>query len=179
MKNVDIEAIYKNLGEFIVSFQWLENRFREIGWLILDPKRKNWPPKTLRTESFSKLINKVQKLYLELIDSIAPEDVEERKQTFKEIVKKTLALREYRNKLIHSAYIELKTSGQLFGLIRSNPRLKEDPLSGELLWDQEGLTKKSFEHGMTQMAEIAWQLNLHYIQLIHWAPFDKTKGLRE
>jgi hypothetical protein len=41
---MDIDTIYRKLGEFVVSFQWLENRFREIGWLILDPHRKHWPP---------------------------------------------------------------------------------------------------------------------------------------
>ena len=76
---MDIEVIYKNLGEFVVSFQWLENLFREIGWFIMDPERKYWPPKTWRTESTSKLMNEVQKLYCDLIDRIAPEDAEETK----------------------------------------------------------------------------------------------------
>lgn len=176
---MNIEVIHKNLGEFVVSFQWLENRFREIGWLIIDPKPKYWPPKTLRTENTSKLINKVQKLYCDLINKIAPEDAEERKQSFEEIVEKTHALRKYRNKLIHSAYIEIKASGQVFGLLRSNPRLEEDPISGGLLWDQEKLTENSFKDGMKQMAEIAWQLNLHYTQLIQWAPFDKARSVKE
>jgi len=172
MMNVDL--VYKKLGEFVVSFQWLENRFREIGWLIIDPKRIDWPPKSLRTESFSRLVDRVQKLYSALIDRIAPEDAEERKRAFKVIVKETHALSKYRNKLIHSAYIELKAGGEVLGLIRSNPRLKEDPTSGEVLWDQENLTEESFKSGMKRLADIAWKLNLHYIQLIHWAPFDEA-----
>ena len=165
---MNIEVIYKNLGEFVVSFQWLENLYREIGWFIIDPERKHWPPKTLRTDRTNILINKVQKLYCDVIDGIAPEDAEERKQSFEEIVEKTHALCKYRNKLIHSAYIEIKAGGQVFGLVRSNPKLKEDPISGELLWDQENLTANSFKDGMKQIAEIAWPLNLHYMQLIHW-----------
>lgn len=178
---MNIEAIYKNLGEFVVSFQWIESRFREIGWLIIDPERKYWPPKTLRTEDTNKLINKVKKLYCEVIDRIAPEDAEERKQSFEEIVEKIHALRKYRNKLIHSAYIDIKASasGEVFGLVRINPRLEEDPISNELLWDQENLTENSFKDGMKQMAEIAWQLNMHYMQLIHWAPFDKARSVKE
>lgn len=163
----------------MVSFQWLENRFREIGWLILDPKRTEWPPKSLRTESFSELIGKVQKIYSELINRIAPEDAEKRKRAFDAIVKETHSLRKYRNNLIHSAYIELKAGGEVLGLIRSNPRLKEDPISSELSWDQETLTEESFESGMKRMANIAIQLNLHYTQLIHWAPFDRVRDIKK
>ncbi len=176
MMNVDL--VYKKLGEFVVSFQWLENRFREIGWLILGPKRTEWPPKSLRTESFNELIAKVQKIYSELVNRISPEDAEERKMAFETIVRETQALRKYRNNLIHSTYIELKSGGEVLGLIRSNPKLKEDPLSNEVFWDQEALTEESFESGMKRMGDIAIQLNLCYTQLIHWAPFDRDRDAR-
>ena len=170
------DLIYKKLGEFVVSFQWLENRFREIGWLILDPKRTQQPPKSLRKESFGELIDKVHILYTRLIDNIAPKDAEERKQAFEAITRESHALRKYRNSLIHSAYIELKAGGEVFGILRSNPRLKEYPISNDLLREQEMLTEQSFEFGMKRMADVAMQLNLHYIQLIHWAPFDEVRG---
>ena len=172
---MDIDAIYRKLGEFVVSFQWLENRFREIGWLILDPHRKHWPPRALRNESFNTLVDKVQKLYLSLIDRLAPDDAEERKRAFQAIVTESHELRRYRNRLIHSAYIELKAGGEIIGLLRSNPTLKEEPTSDELLWDQEVLKDESFQSGMKRMAEVAFDLNMHYVQLIHWAPFDKTR----
>ncbi len=31
------EQLYRSIGEFIVSFQWIENKPREIDWFILDP----------------------------------------------------------------------------------------------------------------------------------------------
>jgi len=80
------DLIYKNLGEFVVFFQWLENRFREIGWLILDPKRTQWPPKSLRKENFGEFIDKVHSLYNRLIDSAAPQGAEERKQAFESLL---------------------------------------------------------------------------------------------
>jgi hypothetical protein len=40
-----IDMAYKSIGEFVVAFQWVENTYREIGWFILDPDRKIWPPK--------------------------------------------------------------------------------------------------------------------------------------
>nr|WP_057929649.1 hypothetical protein [Burkholderia ambifaria] len=33
------QAVYQRIGEFTVSFQWIENKLREIGWFILDPER--------------------------------------------------------------------------------------------------------------------------------------------
>jgi hypothetical protein len=172
---MDTDTIYRKLGEFVVSFQWLENRFREIGWLILDPHKKHWPPRALRNESFSAVVSKVEKLYLSLIDRLAPDDAEERKRTFQAIVTESHELRRYRNRLIHSAYIEVKAGGEVIGLVRSNPRLKEDSTSGELLWDREVLKDESFQSGMKRLAEVAFDLNMHYVQLIHWAPFDKTR----
>lgn len=175
---MNVNLVYQKLGEFVVSFQWLENRFREIGWLILDPKRTEWSPRSLRTESFNELIDKVQKMYFELISRISPEDADERKRAFEGIIRETNLLRLYRNNLIHSAYIELQSGGEVFGLIRSNPKLKEDPTSNKIFWDQEALTEESFESGMKRMADVAIQLNLHYTQLIHWAPFDRAGDAR-
>ena len=48
----------QRIGEFVVSFQSLENRIREIGWFILDPGRKEWPPKLLREETNAALFDK-------------------------------------------------------------------------------------------------------------------------
>jgi len=40
----DIDRAYRSIGEFVVAFQWIEDLYRQIGWFILDPERKNWPP---------------------------------------------------------------------------------------------------------------------------------------
>jgi hypothetical protein len=68
----DTDKIYQRIGEFVVTFQWLENKLREIGWLILDPARAEWPPKALREESNFALVNNVETLYIGLIDSLIP-----------------------------------------------------------------------------------------------------------
>jgi len=170
---MDVDTIYRKLGEFVVSFQWLENRFREIGWLILDPERNDWPPRALRDDTNHDLLVQVEKLYLDLIDRLAPRDAERRKESFQCLVSAAHELRRYRNRLAHSAYIELKAGGEIIGLLRSNPRLTEDRQTGEPMWDQEALTESSFDSGMDQMGKIAWDLNSHYVQLIHWAPFGR------
>ena len=67
MSNLNEGQIYRRIGELVVCFQWLENRIREIGWYILDPDRKEWPPRMLRDESTSLLFKKVQKLFLDAL----------------------------------------------------------------------------------------------------------------
>lgn len=176
---MNTDTIYHKLGEFVVSFQWLENRFREIGWLILDPERSHWPPLALREETNHDLLVKVEELYFKLIDRLSPDDAAERKELFRGLVADSHKMRRYRNRLAHSAYIELKAGGEVIGILRSNPRLKEDAETGELKWDQEALTEHSFEDGMKELGRIAWDLNMHYVQLIHWAPFDRKRGAEQ
>ncbi|GMQ83832.1 MAG: hypothetical protein BMS9Abin06_0575 [Gammaproteobacteria bacterium] len=61
------EKLYKRIGEFAVSFQWLENKLREIGLFILDPERSEWPPKSLRNLTNEKLIDKIHDLFIEAL----------------------------------------------------------------------------------------------------------------
>jgi hypothetical protein len=156
----------------VVSFQWLENRLREIGWLILDPNRNEWPPMALRNLSNNDLVDKVESLYVGLIDSLDVEDQEERKANFKLLMTACHDMRRYRNNLLHSAYIELKAGDNVMGILRSNPKVKVDPRSGELLFDQEMLSEEVILNEMGKLAELVFSLNMHYVQLIQWAPFD-------
>lgn len=134
----EYDKINQRIGELVVCFQWLENRFREIGWLILDPHRTEWPPKSLRNETNHDLLNKVGFLFIGLIDNLEIEDADKRKEEFLRLIAACHEIRQYRNNLLHSAYIELKGGSDVVGLMRSNPRLKVDPESGEPEFDQEG-----------------------------------------
>lgn len=58
------------------------------------------------------------------------------------------------------------------GILRSNPKIKIDPKSGEVLFDQEALTVKAINNKVKELGKLAFPLGQHYIQLIHWAPFD-------
>lgn len=64
---MDESYIYQRIGEFVVSFQWLEGKIRDIGWFILDPSRRDWPPKQLRNESTEKLFTKVEQLFIQAL----------------------------------------------------------------------------------------------------------------
>ena len=169
---MDTDKIYQRIGEFVVSYQWVEDKFRQIGWLILDPKRIDWPPKSLRNESSKDLIDKVAALYLDLIERLGPADRESKGRDFKSIVAGCHEMRKYRNNLLHSAFIEFKAGGEVVGLLRSNPKIKVDESSGDVLFDQEDLTEDAILEQIHKLADLAFPLGQHYMQLIAWCPFD-------
>lgn len=164
------EKIYQMIGEFVVSFQWLENRFREIGWFILDPGRKDWPPKQLRNEHTYDLIEKVDKLFEGAVGLMGLPETEERRKSFRSLADRFHKISKQRNRFLHSAYIELKAGAEVKALMRSNPKIKHDPDSHEFVFDQEILSEKSFKAEMKEMAEIAFAANAHYTQLTHRLP---------
>ena len=171
---VDEAKIYQRVGEFVVSFQWLENRIREIGWFILDPGRKNWPPMDLRNDTAAGLFAKVEKLFFVALPKckLGTELEAEFRSSFAENANRFHSLRRARNKILHSAYIELKAGGRVHGLIRSDPQLTVDSETGEPLFDQEMLSERSFEYEFKEMAELAMFFNRCYMQLAHRLPAE-------
>lgn len=166
------ELMYQRIGKFTVSFQWIENKLREIGWFILDPNRSNWPPADLRNLTNDKLIDRVHELFVQALPKCQlPQELEaDFKETFESSAKLLHQLRRDRNRILHSAFIELRAGGEVQGILRSNPKIQNDEESGEVLFDQEILTGESFAKEMAVMAELALSLNRAYLQLIHRYP---------
>jgi hypothetical protein len=168
-----IDATYKALGEFVIIFQWVENLYRQIGWFILDPERKQWPPMQLRTETNHALINKVTDLFVELTKSYAFENGVEKAKDMQELRAHFHDLRRYRNRLLHSTYIELKAGDEVRGYIRSNPEIGVDAETGELILDQEDFSAETIYVKIREYGEYMVRLNLIHVQLIHWYPFER------
>lgn len=166
------EKTYQRIGEFVVTFQWLEGKLREIGWFILDPDREQWPPTSLRDLTNHQLIEKVHDLFVKALPQCdLPSDLEqELRQSFDACAEELHQIRKDRNRILHSAFIELKAGGEVQGLVRSDPRLGVDEETGEILFDQECLTPDSFDKEMRRMAEAGVFLGRAYIQLIHRYP---------
>ncbi|MBK9165898.1 MAG: hypothetical protein IPM24_00360 [Bryobacterales bacterium] len=161
------ERVYQRIGEFAVSFQWIENKLREIGWLIMDPSRSNWPPIGLRSLTNERLIDRVHELFVDALPKCnLPDELEaDFKNSFASTVTVLHQLRRDRNRILHSAFIELKAGGEVQGLLRSNPKFQVEE-AGEPLFDQELLTPESFSKEMTLMGDVALFLNRAYLQLI-------------
>jgi hypothetical protein len=160
--------VYQRIGEFAVCFQWLENKLREIGWLILDPERAHWPPVGLRNLTNEKLIDRVHELFVQALPKckLDHELEEDFKLSFRSAVEAMHTLRRERNRILHSAFIELKAGGEVQGLLRANPKTQVDEETGETLYDHELLSSDSFSKEMKMIAEVAIFLNRAYIQLV-------------
>jgi hypothetical protein len=168
-----IDETHKALGEFVIVFQWVENLYRQIGWFILDPERKAWPPKQLRTEKNHELIDKVTNLLVELTKTYAFTNGAEKAKDMEELRAHFHALRKYRNRLLHSTYIELKAGGEVHGYIRSNPEIGVDAETGELIVDQEDFSAEVIYAKMREYGDFMLRLNFIRVQLIAWYPFAR------
>lgn len=163
------ERIWQRIGAFVVSFQWLENKMREIGWFILDPRRKDWPPKALRKGSLESLLDDVEKLFLTAIKKcrLDKELEDEYLESFPMHIQRFHKLRRARNRILHSAYIEVKAGGEVLALVRSDPKLIVDSETGEISIDQETLTEQSFDKEFGELAELSMFFGRCELQLIH------------
>jgi len=128
-----IDRAYKSIGEFVVTFQWIENTYRQIGWFILDPEHKNWPPRALRKEKNWELLEKVTNLFQQLVDTYDLPGAEEKIQQLLELTDKFRILKDYRNSLLHSVFVELKSDGEVVGILRSDPKWVLDSETGKFI----------------------------------------------
>ncbi|MDP2594823.1 hypothetical protein [Alteromonas stellipolaris] len=172
----DESRVYQRIGEFVVSFQWIENKLREIGWFIIDPERVVWPPEKLRNIRNEELVDRVHEMFIQAISKCAlgSDQEQEFKVSFDSCAKDLHELRISRNNILHSAFIEFKAGGVVQGLLRSSPKMKINEESGEPIFDQEFLTPDSFEQDMKKMGEAAFFLNRAYTQLIHRYPQENA-----
>lgn len=173
------DLIYQRIGKFTVTFQWVENKLREIGWFILEPDSSNWPPADLRNLTNEKLIDRVHELFVQALPRCQlPQELEsDFKERFESSVKLLHQLRRERNRILHSAFIELKAVGEVQGILLSNPKFQVDEESGKAIIDQEILTRESFEKEMKMIAEVALFLNRAHLQLIHRYPNGGAQAL--
>ena len=168
-----LASTHQALGEFVIVFQWVENIYRQIGWFILDPARKQWPPMQLRKETNRSLINKVTDLYVALTNRYAFPNGAEKAKEMLALREYFHTLRKYRNRLLHSTYIELKAGGEVHGYVRSNPEVGVDPDTGELIYDQEDFSAEHIYSKLREYGDYMFQLNINHVQLIHWHPFTR------
>ena len=149
---------YQRIGEFVVSFQWIEDQFRQMGWFMLDPEMTNFPNEELREETNHQLLNKVAVLHDDFIAKYQIDTTKGYQLDFKALVARFHDLRKYRNNLLHSAYQELKAGGEVMGMLRAN--LKSDDPTLIDASDVEGI--------MRGIGHDVMHLCLYFTQLKHW-----------
>lgn len=166
------DRIYQRIGEFVVVFQWLEDKLRQIGWFLIDPRRINWPPTGLRNLSNAALIDEVHRL---LVDALPKCDLGEELEadlldSLERCVRDLHNLRRFRNVILHSAYIELKAGGKTQEILRVDPKLQIDE-HGEPQIDQELLSEDSWAAETALMASAGLFLNRVHTQVLARYPY--------
>lgn len=157
-KDFNEALFYQRVGEFVVSFQWLENQFRQIGWFTIDPEMINFPNDELREESNNALLNKVVTLHDEFIVRYQIDTRIGYHVDFPKLVAQFHELRKFRNNLLHSSYHELKAGGEVMGIMRANPKARDFDL----------IEASDIEAVMKDIAPYILQLNFYFTQLKHW-----------
>jgi len=169
----DVDRAFQALGEFVIAFQWVENKYREIGWFILDPERKRWPPRALRTESNARLIDGVTKLYTQRTRTYQFPNGAEKAKDFLSLRDQFHTLRQHRNSFFHSTFTEIKTAGEVAGYLRSDVRPPHKSNAGGAHCAHEWLSADAIYKVIGEYAEPSFRLGQHFVQLVHWYPFER------
>jgi hypothetical protein len=169
----DIEGVHQAIGEFVVFFQSIEDLYRQIGWLLVDPERKAWPPNAFRKESNADLVNKVTNLFVTTTKQFDFPNGAEKAEEAENLRNTFHTLRKFRNKVVHSAYHEVVAGGQVASILRSSPKVTVDPDTGEVEYDQEAFDVKAIRNALGQHVQAFFVLHSLRVQLIHWHPFDQ------
>lgn len=164
--------LYQSIGELVVATQWVECRYRELGWFIEDPERTTWPPRMLRKESLAQLIDVVTEKFGELIRTSTFANGGRFAQIAESVRVAAHELRSYRNQVLHSAFIELKAGGEVVGYLRTDAKRGVDPDTGEFIGQLEDISEEAVRSKVATFSEACCQLNMMYVQAIHWYGID-------
>lgn len=169
----DIEDIYTAIGQFVVFFQMCEDTYREIGWLIVDPERRNWPPRQFRRQRTVELIEDVTNAFINLTSSHTFPNGEEKAREADELRRSFHALRNFRNRILHSVYTEIVVDKKVVEITRTNPRTIVDPETGDVQFDQEPISPETITNVIAENAVAVFKLFQLKTQLVHWNPYAR------
>jgi hypothetical protein len=167
---VDEDAIYRQVGRFVVSFQLLQTQLVSLASLATDPDSAGWNAQNeLWRLWFTALVDRTGEAVAEFTKTYRGE-VPEFQERVDHLLDRCRELARYRNKIVHSAYAVMEGGGRLVAIVRTDTRtLANDPDNV----DQEALNEKSFNTAMVEIAHVGFELGLCHRQLIGWYDRDR------
>lgn len=159
------DAIYRDLGRFVVTFQHLQNELVQLASFALDPEHRGHGRHAVADLWFRRLVKKTRTSVGEFLDQHRGEEPEFREH-LQELLDRCVELGDHRNKVLHSTYLFLEGGGALRAVVRSDT--KRGAAGNEIALDQGALEEGSFDEAMGDMAEVAFQIGQCRLQLIHW-----------
>jgi hypothetical protein len=163
----DADEIYRQLGIFVVSFQYVESKLAEICWLLTEPPYAEGERQPLAQLSYGQLVQETRRRIAAFVKRREPERPEFLKRS-EGVLDECRDLGYLRNRIVHSAYVHLEAGGELHGIMRSNLR-RHDPADAAED-DVEFLGPGSFAESLSGMAQTAFALVQLHLQLIRWSP---------
>ena len=155
----EAERLYSFVGQYVVSFQWMESQVEQIILLANGERQWNETHRWLSKQRNVDKINKLQELVRSghSFDSIQVEGWYDR---FDRVIDKLHEERQRRNIILHAQYIfDFLAIGA--SVVQANIERK----SGELEFNQDDLSSQRCEHIMKELTELAFSLNFVCVQL--------------
>jgi hypothetical protein len=169
LRPFDEEAIYREVGRYVVIFQQIEQELLQICWLLAEPAYDSAARVKLTRMPFKQLVSETSKRIDAFRDERGLDDTEFRRAfwtRFHDLLAHCREIADQRNSIVHSAYVHLEAGDELHGIVRSDMRAMPD--ASDVEFDHENLSAHSFYRAMQDMAWTIWHLGQCRIQLIHW-----------
>ena len=170
----DEDAIYRELGRFVVVFQALENELLQLASFALDPEHIGHGQRSVADLWFGQLVDKTETSVGAFLDDHRGAEPEFRDH-LKNLLARCRELADYRNKVVHSAYVFLEAGDELIAILRSD--MTRGAEENEVELEQELLKEDSFKEVMGEIARVAFEIAQCRLQLIHWYRPGRASGL--
>jgi len=169
---VDADGIYRQIGIYVVSFQYLENLLFQISWFFSEPPYSEVGRLRLVSKGFSALIGEAERRTGEFLAADG-RDTSEFSQNFRTHMRERRKIERERNRIVHSAYLHLEAGGELRGIVRSDMRRAKDGAS--VTFDRSYLTEKTLEIELRKLAGvIIVSVSFDLRQLTSWGPRSRS-----
>jgi hypothetical protein len=163
--DADTEAMFATVGRYVIIFQLVEGTLDEI--LLLGWGYENWADNQAKLARLSncKKVNELKNLVLNSPEFARVHTRPDWCADFKLLIGRLHDERARRNSLVHSQYLfEFVDAG--LPPLRSH-RKKVKKVDGEVTFDQQHLTKAAQEKLLSDLAQLAVDVNFTHVQLIH------------
>jgi len=166
---VGADAIYREIGLYVVLFQSLQDILLQICWLLAEPAYDPDDRKPLSRMTFHQLVSETGRRVHTFLVSTGREESEfgfKFAVRFHALLGRCRAIGRERNRVVHSGFIHLESFDRLHGIVMSDmrPSTGEDPISIE----NEYLTSESFDKRQKEIADTALGLTMAKTQLMRW-----------
>lgn len=160
--DADTDRMFGTIGRYIVVFQWIEGKLDEI--LLLGWGHENWEAsqtKLAKMANYEK-VDAVRAIVRECDGFARARTRSEWMANIERLIERLHEERERRNSLAHSQYLfEFTAAGE--------PPLRSLCLRGSdgSRFDQDWLSNSAQEKLMGELSQLALDVNLTHVQLIH------------